>query len=51
MKTVWMLAGISLAAGIQFMVYCCLRMASREDEYLENARKREREKAEKEENE
>ena len=35
LKTVMLIAGGIFLVGVNFVLYCCLRMASQEDEYLE----------------
>lgn len=41
LKTALLIAGVIFLAGINFVTYCCLRMASQEDEYLEKMYNRE----------
>lgn len=44
MKQIVMIAGAFVITAVNFVMYCCLRVASREDQMLEKLReKRERE--------
>lgn len=40
MKQLMVVGGVLIAAAINFMLYCCMTVASREDELMEKYRER-----------